>query len=81
VKMNEIPPEPPVLDWTFSPILKVKCPLCQEKSLGFNWIEGPDKETPPEGMIVMPCGERLSSPPWKLDIGPRGNLVFLREKP
>jgi hypothetical protein len=67
-------------DWAFGPDLKIKCPTCKTASIGFNWITGTEPESPPEGMIVLPCEDRLSTPPWKLDVSGRGNITFVKDK-
>lgn len=65
-------------DWAFGPDLKIKCPTCKKESVGFNWIAGEGEDAVPAGMTVLPCGDQLSTPPWKLDVSGRGNVTYVR---
>lgn len=78
MSMPPVPEHSP--NWAFGPDQEVMCPTCDTVLRGINWIMGPPDAEPEQqavtGMTLVPCAHELTTPPWTLEVGARGKLMF-----
>lgn len=67
-------PQEPEVDphWSFSPDHDLKCPDCDAKVSGLNWVSDGTHTT---GMSLIPCGHELPTSRWELKFSGRDRVM------
>lgn len=67
--MSQEPEPDGAPNWAFSPDHDIRCPDCDAKLSGLNWVLTDEDEL--TGMALVPCGHQLSTSVWELSFSGR----------